>query len=83
MRKSKSALTPLRAIRKMCLSCTNNQYSLITNCPSRSCSLWKFRDGHNENRRGIGGRPDLLKGNQNPSLLSRIVKNIKNFNKNN
>ena len=38
-------LTPIKAIRKKCLECQNNQYSLVRGCESKGCPLYRFRMG--------------------------------------
>ena len=51
-------LTPLKAIRRMCLVCCSNQYKLIRECnQSRECPLFEFRFGRLKSRAGIGGKP--------------------------
>jgi len=37
--------TPLKAIRKKCLDCSNNQYKDVKLCPIVRCSLWPYRFG--------------------------------------
>lgn len=39
-------LTAMKAIRKKCLQCTNNQYSEVRNCEIKECALWPYRSGH-------------------------------------
>ncbi len=39
-------LTPLKAIRKKCLQCCNNQYGEVRECSIKDCALWQYRDGH-------------------------------------
>ena len=36
---------PLKAIRKKCLECQGNRYSLIRNCEDKNCPLYPFRIG--------------------------------------
>ena len=38
-------LTPIKAIRKKCLDCSNNQYSEVRYCPITRCPLYPFRMG--------------------------------------
>lgn len=38
-------LTPIKAIRKKCLECSNNQYSEIRYCPIKECALYPYRMG--------------------------------------
>jgi len=38
-------MTPLEAIRKKCLQCSNYQYSEVANCPIKDCPLYPFRFG--------------------------------------
>jgi len=50
-------LTPLRAIRKFCLSCLGGSTKEVSTCsgndPSCDCPLWIYRFGKNPNRKGI------------------------------
>ena len=39
----------VKLIRKMCLECTGKAYSVISNCPSTKCPIYKFRFGKNPN----------------------------------
>jgi hypothetical protein len=41
----KMKLTPLQAIRKKCLQCSNNQPKEVELCPIKSCPLYPFRFG--------------------------------------
>ena len=38
-------LTPIKAIRKKCLDCSNDQYSEVKHCPIVDCTLWPYRMG--------------------------------------
>lgn len=38
-------LTPIQAIRKKCLECSNGQYSEIRDCLIDTCPLYEFRVG--------------------------------------
>lgn len=54
-------LTPLRAIRKYCLMCSETKEG-VKNCWSNNCELYTFRMGKNPFRKGIGragGNPIL------------------------
>ena len=51
-------LTPLRAIRAKCIDCSGGNRAEVRECPVVKCPLYKFRNGTNPNRKGIG--------NQNP-----------------
>ncbi len=39
------SMTPIQAIRKKCLNCSNGQYVEVRNCPANDCSLWEYRLG--------------------------------------
>ena len=39
-------LTPMKAIRKKCLDCSNGQFTEVKYCPVKSCPLYKYRHGH-------------------------------------
>lgn len=41
----KTKLTPLKSIKKHCLSCTENQPLEVRLCPSDDCPLFPFRSG--------------------------------------
>lgn len=47
-------LTPLKAIRKKCLECSNYQYKEVELCPIKDCPLYPYR---------LGKRPSTIKGN--------------------
>lgn len=68
MKKNKT-INPLKAIRIKCLDCVCGQTKEIRLCPSVNCPLYSFRNGHNPNRKGLGGK--LV---QNEPLLSENVK---------
>lgn len=51
---SKTATSPLRAIRAKCLNCSGDMANEVRECIMRDCSLWPFRMGHNPNRAGLG-----------------------------
>jgi hypothetical protein len=38
--------TPLKAVRRHCLSCCNGSPSEVRLCPAKACPLWPFRHGH-------------------------------------
>jgi len=38
--------TPLKAVRRHCLSCCDGSANEVKLCPSKSCPLWPFRHGH-------------------------------------
>lgn len=38
-------LTPIQAIRKKCLECSNGQYAEIKDCLIETCPLYQFRTG--------------------------------------
>ncbi len=40
-----ATLTPMRAIRKKCLECSNNQWKEVELCPIGYCSLYSYRFG--------------------------------------
>lgn len=40
-------LTPIQAIRKKCLECSNGQYNEIRGCLIKTCPLYTFRVGEN------------------------------------
>jgi hypothetical protein len=41
--------TPLKAVRRHCLSCCNGSSSEVRLCPAKACPLWPFRHGHRPN----------------------------------
>lgn len=40
------SITPMKAIRKKCLDCTNGQYLEVSKCKIKGCPLWVYRSGH-------------------------------------
>lgn len=38
-------LTPVKAIRRNCLECSNFQWSEVLRCPIKSCALYPYRMG--------------------------------------
>jgi len=38
-------LTPLKAIRRQCLSCMGGSFKLVADCPGLECSLYPYRFG--------------------------------------
>ena len=45
---SKTRINRSKAIRLKCLDCTCNQTAEITNCDIKSCPLWRYRTGKEE-----------------------------------
>lgn len=41
--------TPLKAVRRYCLSCCNGSSNEVKLCPAKSCPLWPLRHGHRPN----------------------------------
>lgn len=39
-------LTPMKAIRRKCLDCSNGQHREVTCCPVKDCPLYVYRSGH-------------------------------------
>ena len=48
-------LTPMKAIRAKCLDCVCGNPNEVRLCPSKDCTLWPYRFGHNPSRKGTGG----------------------------
>jgi len=44
-------LTPIKAIRKMCLQCMVGDYQAVKECPDVDCPLWRYRLGHRPERK--------------------------------
>ena len=44
-------LTPIQAIRKKCLQCSNGQYNEIRGCLIETCPLYSFRVGEKQNKK--------------------------------
>lgn len=63
MNKEQKTLTPIKAIRKNCLECSNFQPSEVKECIITDCPLYPYRLGKNPNRKGI-------KKDFNKSLIS-------------
>jgi hypothetical protein len=47
-------LTPIQAIRKKCLECSNGQYNEIRGCLIKTCPLYLFRVGENYSKKQEG-----------------------------
>lgn len=45
-------MTPIQAIRKYCLDCSNGQASEVKHCGLTYCPLYPFRMGKNPNAKG-------------------------------
>jgi hypothetical protein len=69
---NKKLLTPIKAIKKFCTLCAGNQ-KLVRLCNSPDCLLYPYRLGHNVNRKGIGGNPNIknLKHSNNSSCKNQ------------
>lgn len=39
-------LTPMKAIRRKCLDCSNGQHREVACCPVKDCHLYAYRSGH-------------------------------------
>jgi len=48
-------VTPLKAIRRYCLGCSNGSSNEVKLCPITNCELYEYRFGHNphDSRRGV------------------------------
>ncbi|HBV67660.1 MAG TPA: hypothetical protein DEF04_05400 [Clostridiales bacterium] len=44
-------MTPIQAIRKKCLECSNGQYNEIRACMIDTCPLYSFRVGENYSKK--------------------------------
>lgn len=60
-----AGLTPMKAIRAKCLDCCCGQANEVRLCTATQCPLYDFRDGHNPNRKGKGGNPNIGKYREN------------------
>lgn len=38
-------LTPIKAIRKKCLDCSNGERKEVKECPIKDCPIWPYRMG--------------------------------------
>ncbi len=47
-------LTPIQAIRRKCLECSNGQYKEIRDCLIETCPLYEFRTGNTHPVRAEG-----------------------------
>lgn len=52
-------LTPMKAIRTKCLDCCCGQANEVKLCTATQCPLYEYRSGHNPNRQGKGGNPNI------------------------
>ena len=53
-------LTPLKAIRKKCLDCSNDSKLEARECPIIDCPLYVYRLGKNPARSGLGNTKAVL-----------------------
>ena len=44
-------LTPVKAIRAYCLGCSCGSAAEVRLCPVKNCELYRYREGHNPNRK--------------------------------
>ena len=51
------SLTPMKAIRLMCVECVGWATHGPKSCRDLLCPLHPYRTGHNPKRKGIGGKP--------------------------
>ncbi len=57
--------SPLKKIRAHCLDCVGSKKAVkecdgkVLNPDPHICPLYKFRNGKNPNRKGIGGNPNI------------------------
>ena len=66
--------TPMKAIRAKCLDCVNGQIYEINKCHIEKCPLWKYRTGHNPNRKGKGPkRPFQTKNTENEQIIEEDI----------
>ena len=56
-------LRPLKAIRAKCLDCVCGNANEVRLCPSKDCTLWPYRFGHNPSRKGMGSVGNFKKKN--------------------
>ena len=56
--------TPIKAIRKKCLDCTNGQYDEIRNCSVKKCALYPYRMGKRPNQATIDTLNEYFSENQ-------------------
>jgi hypothetical protein len=46
-------ISPLKAIRLNCLSCSGDSFNEVKQCPIKDCQLYPFRFGKNPHRKPI------------------------------
>lgn len=61
MEEAKKKFSPLKAIRRYCLGCSNGSSNEVKLCTVTSCELYEYRSGHNPYRKGKGGNPEHFK----------------------
>ncbi len=66
-----AALTPMRAVRQKCLDCCCGSATEVRLCPAQDCPLWRFRDGHNPARAGIGRKHSAAEKARSRGLSER------------
>jgi hypothetical protein len=60
-------ITPLRAIRRYCITCCANSLSEVRKCKSDKCWLYPYRMGKNPDRKGVGNLENLTVPSQEVS----------------
>jgi len=60
-------LSPVKAIRLHCLNCAK-QPKNVRRCPNQVCALYSYRLGHNEARKGIGGKKRILESGHSDNI---------------
>lgn len=53
-------LTPIKAIRKKCLECSNGQPKEVRLCPVKKCALYAYRNGHRPKGEECTAENDLV-----------------------
>jgi hypothetical protein len=68
--------TPLKAVRRHCLSCCGDSANEVRLCPATACPLWPFRHGHRPNaddRAALADQEALPRLQQQPCWRGALV----------
>ena len=68
-------MSPLQAIRKKCLDCSNGRAHEVKHCPITKCPLYEYRSGKT-------GRKKDLTDEQRKELAERMKRNLEQSNSN-
>jgi hypothetical protein len=66
-------MTPIKAIRAHCIACAGNNQKAPKSCPTETCPLWPYREGHDPKRH----HSPTIKRNLKDGRIMPLYKGIK------